>query len=265
MISVDNQTSIKTERLEFPGAYGDRIAARLECPEGNPLAYALFAHCFTCTKDYKAVVRISRSLAAGGLAVCRLDFTGLGESGGEFASTNFSSNLEDLLAAARFLRQRYEAPQLLIGHSLGGAAILAAATRIPEARAVVTLAAPSDTDHLTDRLLQMAPELVDQEEAEVTIGGKSFRLRQQLLADLASHRMSEYLAALHRPLLILHSPQDEIIGIGHAERLFRQASHPKSFISVDGADHLLTARSEDWQFVAAVIEDWAKRYMIDEN
>ena len=256
---------IKTERIEFPGAHGDRLAARLERPEGTPLAYALFAHCFTCTKDYKAVVRISRRLAAGGLAVCRFDFTGLGESGGDFASTNFTSNLDDLLAAAQFLRDRYQAPQLLIGHSLGGAAILAAANRIREARAVVTLAAPSDTEHLSEQLLQMAPELVDTDEAQVTIGGKSFQVRRQLLADLESHRMSEYLAALDRPLLILHSPQDEIVDIGHAERLFHGASYPKSFVSIEGADHLLGGRREDWQFVAAVIESWAGRYLIEEN
>ena len=252
---------IKTERIQFPGAYGDSLAARLELPERPPVAYALFAHCFTCTKDYKAVVRISRSLAASGVAVCRFDFTGLGESQGAFASTNLTSNLEDVLAAAQFLRERYEAPQLLIGHSLGGAAILAAASRIPEARAVVTLAAPSDTEHLSTRLLQMAPELAGAEEARVTIAGRSFLVRKQLLNDLASHKMGEYLAALDRPLLILHSPQDEIVDIDNAARLFQQANFPKSFVSVDGADHLLANNRGDWQFVAQVIESWAKRYL----
>lgn len=252
---------IKTERIQFPGAYGDELAARLELPKGPPIAFALFAHCFTCTKDYKAVVRISRRLAEGGVAVCRFDFTGLGESQGDFASTNFTSNLEDLLAAAKFLRDRFQAPQLLIGHSLGGAAILAAASRIPEARAIVTIAAPSDTEHLGRRLLQMAPELAATDEATVTIAGRSFLVRKQLLSDLESHRMSDYLATLNRPLLILHSPQDEVLDVGNAERLFQEASFPKSFVSVEGADHLLAKSPRDWQFVAAIIERWAGRYL----
>lgn len=252
---------IKTERIQFPGAFGDRIAARLELPEGPPTAFALFAHCFTCTKDYKAVVRISRKLAEGGVAVCRFDFTGLGESQGDFATTNFTSNLEDLLAAAQFLREYYEAPQLLIGHSLGGTAILAVATRIPEARAVVTIAAPSDTEHLSGRLLSLAPELAQAEEAEVKIAGRSFRVRQQLLADLESHKMGDYLTALDRPLLILHSTGDETVDVENAVRLFEQASFPKSLVTVDGADHLLANNRRDWQFVAEVIGSWASRYL----
>lgn len=256
---------VKTENVQFPGARGEQMAARLEIPEGRPArAFALFAHCFTCTKDYKAVVRISRRLAARGIAVCRFDFTGLGESGGEFASTNFTSNLEDLQAAAQFLRDRFMAPQLLIGHSLGGAAILAVANRIPEAQAIVTIAAPSDTEHLSRQLLRMAPELAGEDEATVTIAGRSFLIRKQLLADLESHRMSEYLSILDRPLLILHSPQDEIVDIENAARLFQQASFPKSFISVDGADHLLAKNREDWQFVADVIENWSSRYLVPE-
>ena len=251
-----------TERIHFEGALQTRLAARLEIPDGAPRAYALFAHCFTCTKDYKAVVRISRELAEHGIAVCRLDFTGLGESGGDFSETNFSSNLDDLEAAADFLRQEYEAPQLLIGHSLGGAAMLAVAARIPEARAVVTLAAPSDTEHLSQRLLRMAPELSDGGEAEVTIASRKFRVRKQLLEDLESHRMQSYVSQLGRPLLILHSPDDETVGIDNAERLFEMARYPKSFLTIDGADHLLTRQPQDWRFVADVVERWADRYLV---
>lgn len=250
----------KTKRIQFLGAQGDLLAARLELPEGTPRAYALFAHCFTCSKDYKAVVRVSRYLAQKGIAVCRFDFTGLGESGGDFVTTNLTSNLGDLLAAAQFLRDEYNGPSLLIGHSLGGAAILAAASQIPEAQAVVTIAAPSDTEHLSSRLLRMAPELAERDEAEVTIAGRAFHVRRQLLQDLESHRMSDYLAKLDRPLLIVHSPQDQTVDIENAERLFAMASQPKSLVAVDGADHLL-GRPEDWQFVARVIEGWATRYV----
>ena len=252
---------ITTEQVEFPGTHGDRLAARIELPEETPVAFALFAHCFTCTKDYKAVVRISRRLAESGIAVCRFDFTGLGESDGEFASTNFTSNLSDLVAAAQYLRDNYRGPQLLIGHSLGGAAILAAASRIPEAQAVVTIAAPSDTEHLSHRLKRMAPDLGHKEEATITIAGRDFQVRRQLLADLESHKMSEYLAGLNKPILILQSPQDELVDASNGERLFQMASFPKSFISVDGADHLLGRRPEDWQFVATTIETWSRRYL----
>lgn len=250
----------RTERVEFPGADGQTLAARIELPAGSASAFALFAHCFTCSKDYKAVVRISRELAASGLAVCRFDFTGLGESEGDFADTNFSSNLEDLLAAAEFLRQKFTAPELLIGHSLGGAAILAAASQIPEARAVVTLAAPSDTEHLSSRLRIMAPDLASAGEATVTLAGRPFLVRKQLLQDLDRHNMETYVSELGRPLLIIHSPQDETLGVDHAERLFQAAEQPKSFLAVDGADHLL-ARPEDWRFVARAISLWADRYL----
>jgi uncharacterized OsmC-like protein/alpha/beta superfamily hydrolase len=250
-----------TKRVEFSGAHGHALAARLELPSGTPSALALFAHCFTCSKDYKAVVRISRELAADGVAVCRFDFTGLGESKGEFADTNFSSNLEDLYAAAEFLRREYEAPQLLIGHSLGGAAMLAAAASIPEARAVVTIAAPSDTEHLVSRLQTMAPELESEGEGTITLAGRPFRVRRQLLLDLESHNMEGYVGNLGRPLLIIHSPDDRTLGIDHAERLFEMASQPKTFLAVDGADHLLAERQQDWRFVASAISLWAQRYL----
>jgi len=253
-----------TERLRFPGATGANLAGRLERPDGSPRAYALFAHCFTCGKDAKAAVRISRALAERGIAVLRFDFTGLGESEGDFAGTGFSSNLEDLVAAADFLRSHYQAPQLLVGHSLGGAAALAAAARIPESRAVSTIGAPADTRHLRETLLARAPHLAEEPEteaAEVSLGGRRFRIGRGLLADLEEGRVEPAVAALGRALLLFHSPVDEIVGIEHARRLFEAAAHPKSFISLDGADHLLLADQQDSRFVAELLAAWSGRYL----
>ena len=249
-----------TLRLHFEGAFGDRLAARVELPVGKPTACALFAHCFTCGKDLKAVVRISRALAERGVAVLRFDFTGIGESAGEFADTNFSSNLEDLVAAAELMRGEWGGAQILIGHSLGGAAVLAAARRIPEVKAVATLAAPSDTEHLRDRLVSMAPELESAGEAEVDLGGRVVRVRRQLLTDLEEQSMMASIHNLGLPLLVFHSPDDQVLGIDHARRIYKAAKHPKSFVSLDGADHLLLAR-EDARFVADVLSAWASRYV----
>ena len=250
-----------TLRLHFNGAFGDRLAARVEMPVGKPTACALFAHCFTCGKDLKAVVRISRALADRGIAVLRFDFTGLGESDGDFADTNFSSNVDDLVAAAELMRGEWGGAQILIGHSLGGAAVLAAARRIPEVRAVATIGAPSDTEHLRDTLVAMAPELESAGEAEVDLGGRAVRVRRQLLDDLAEQSMMASIPNLGLPLLIFHSPVDEVVGIDHAQRIFKAAKHPKSFVSLDGADHLLLAREEDSRFVADVLAAWAARYV----
>jgi putative redox protein len=250
-----------TLRLHFEGAFGDRLAARVAMPIGTPTACALFAHCFTCGKDLKAAVRISRALAERGIAVFRFDFTGLGESEGDFADTNFSSNREDLLAAAELMRGEWGGAQILIGHSLGGAAALAAARRIPEVKAVATLGAPSDTEHLRDTLVKMAPELESEGEAEVRLGGRSVRVRRQLLEDLEEQRMMASVHNLERPLLIFHSPVDEVVGIDHAQRIYQAARHPKSFVSLDGADHLLLAREDDSRFVAGVLAAWAARYV----
>jgi len=254
---------MKSERIRFPGALGDELAARLDRPgSGEPRAYALFAHCFTCSKDLKAVGRISRALVERGIAVLRFDFTGLGESEGDFADTNFSSNLDDLVAAADFLRDRYRAPELLIGHSLGGAAVLAAASRVDEARAVVTLAAPSTTEHLEETLLRQAPELgEDAEETEVTLGGRSFRIQRQLVDDLRSHKVLDAVAEMGLPLLILHSPVDDVVGISHARAIYEAAQHPKSFVSLDRADHLLLQDPADARHVASVVAAWAERYL----
>jgi uncharacterized OsmC-like protein/alpha/beta superfamily hydrolase len=252
---------MKSEPLRFPGAHGQDLAARLESPVTTPTAYALFAHCFTCSKDLKAAVWISRALVARGIAVLRFDFTGIGESEGDFSGTDFSSNLEDLVAAADFLRGRYEAPRLLVGHSLGGCAVLAAAERISEARAVATIGAPSDTEHLRDTLVRIAPELEERGEAEVHLGGaRPFRIRKELLDDLEEEHLRGVLERLHKALLIFHSPVDNVVGIDHARRLFEMAKHPKSFVSLDTANHLLTDEA-DARYVGDVLAAWSGRYL----
>jgi putative redox protein len=251
----------KLLQVKFEGAYGDQLSGRLDLPgSAEPRAHALFAHCFTCSKDIWAASYISTALAELGIAVLRFDFTGLGHSEGEFASTNFSSNVADLVAAAGFMRTSYGAPQILIGHSLGGAAVLAAAARVPEAAAVVTLAAPADFTNLQRRLAAVAPEIRSEGEARLTIGDRSFPIRRQFIEDLDRHRMLESIAALDRALLIFHSPRDEIVDIDNARRIFEAANQPKSFISLDDADHLLTRR-DDAEYVAAVIAAWVGRYL----
>jgi alpha-beta hydrolase superfamily lysophospholipase len=250
-------------RENFPGAFGQSIAARLDLPSDAPRAFALFAHCFSCGTDLKAANWTSRELVDRRIAVLRFDFTGIGESEGEFADTNFSTNVADLLAAAEHLRQHYQAPQILIGHSLGGTAVLAAAPRIPESAAVVTIAAPSDTRHLRDVLIRGAPEIVTQGEAVVDVMGHRVRIKKQMLDDLAALNAQGLAADLNRALLIFHSPQDEVVDISHARRLFDAASHPKSFIALDGADHLLIARESDARFVAEMLAAWAPRYLRD--
>ncbi len=256
---------MRREHLHFPGAHGGMLAGRLESPDTEPTAYALFAHCFTCSKDLKAAGWISRALVERGIAVFRFDFTGIGESEGDFAATNFSSNLDDLVAAADFLRREREAPRLLVGHSLGGTAILAAAERIPESKAVATLGAPSDTEHLRDVLVRLSPELEARGEAEIDLGGgHPFRIRRQLLDDLAADHLQGVLSRLHRPLLIFHSPVDNVVGIEHAKRIFEAARHPKSFISLGMADHLLS-RERDARFAGETLAAWASRYLEEEE
>jgi putative redox protein len=221
---------------------------------------ALFAHCFTCSKDLKAVSWISRILAERGYSVFRFDFTGLGESEGDFSETDFSSNLADLISAAEFLRREHQAPQLLIGHSLGGAAVLAAAPQIPESLAVATIGAPSDTEHLRDVLLLRAPDVESAGLARIRLGDREFTIRRELLDDLAQDHVQETLSHLGRALLIMHSPADRIVDIDHARRLFELARHPKSFLSLDGAGHLLEKES-DARFAGEVLAAWAARYL----
>jgi uncharacterized OsmC-like protein/alpha/beta superfamily hydrolase len=251
---------MKSEHLRFPGARGQSLAARLDSPDVAPVAYALFAHCFTCSKDLKAAGWISRALVEKGIAVLRFDFTGIGESEGDFAGTDFSSNVEDLVAAADFLRREREAPRLLVGHSLGGCAVLAAAERIPEARAVSTLSSPSDTADLKEKLVRLAPDLEARGEVELRLGGRPVRVRRELLDDLAEDHLKGVLERLHRALLIFHSPVDNTVGIDHARRLFEMAKHPKSFISLDTADHLLSDE-EDARYAGEMLAVWAGRYL----
>jgi uncharacterized OsmC-like protein/alpha/beta superfamily hydrolase len=250
------------ERVSFPGSTGARLAGRIEVPEeGEPAAFALFAHCFTCSKDLKSAGGICRELTARGIAVLRFDFTGLGESEGKFADTNFSSNVEDLVAAAAFLRRERRAPALLVGHSLGGLAMLAAAPLIPEAAAVATIGAPSDTGHLRSKLTVLAAADAGEPAAEVDLGGlRPVRIRRQLLDDLAADHLQGVLAGLGKALLLFHSPADNVVGIEHAERLFLAARHPKSFVSLGTADHLLTDPS-DAAHVGAVLAAWSGRYL----
>jgi alpha/beta superfamily hydrolase len=247
--------------LRFRGADGHLLSARLDRPASTPRAYALFAHCFTCSKDSLAAVHVGRELAAQGIAALRFDFTGLGSSSGDFADTNFSSNVADLIAAADFLRERFTAPQLLIGHSLGGTAVLAAAERIPEVSAVATIGAPYQPDHVRRLLVPASAEIEARGEAEVLLAGRKFRIKRQLLEDLAAHHTRESISKLGKALLVFHSPVDLIVDITNAGQIFGVAKHPKSFVSLAEADHLLT-RASDCSFVAAVLASWVNRYVI---
>ena len=251
---------IQSSKLEFEGSRGAQLAARLELPVGQPKAYAIFAHCFTCSKDLHATKRISSELAALGIAVLRFDFTGLGKSGGDFASTNFSSNQEDLALAANYLRTHYEAPSLLIGHSLGGAAVLSVAGDIPEVNAVVTIGAPANADHVVHNFGGELKEIEESGEAEVTLAGRKFSIRKQFLDDLKANNVLDKVSSLRKPLLVLHSPIDETVGVSNATDIFVAAKHPKSFVSLDKADHLLSDR-EDAEFAASVISAWSERYI----
>ena len=248
------------ERFDFANAQGDRLAALIDNPAGEPRAYALFAHCFTCGKDVQAAKRIADGLTALGIAVLRFDFTGLGTSEGEFANTTFSSNVADLVAAADALRRLRRAPDILIGHSLGGAAVLAAAAAVPEARAVVTIAAPSDPAHVTGLFKDHVAEIGERGEVEVALGGRAFRIRRAFLDDVAEQKLIERIGTLRKALLVFHSPTDELVGIDNASRIFAAAKHPKSFVSLTGADHLFSRRG-DAAYVAHVIAAWAERYL----
>ena len=249
-----------TERFQFEGEGGHQLAAALDLPDGQPVAYALFAHCFTCGKDVLAAKRIAVALAARGIATLRFDFTGLGSSEGDFANSTFSSNVADLVRAADRLRETGKAPAILIGHSLGGAAILAAAGQIAEAKAVVTIAAPSDPSHVTGLFKDHVDNIRAQGEAKVSLAGRPFTIKREFLDDVAEHSLMDKIAHLHKALLVMHSPTDDTVGIDNATRIFVTAKHPKSFVSLSGADHLLSDRS-DSAYVADVIAAWATRYV----
>ena len=249
-----------SSKVSFPGAQGDTLAARIDLPDGPPAAYALFAHCFTCTKDIFAAAQIARALAAQGIAVLRFDFTGLGHSDGEFANTTFSSNVADLVAAAEYLAAEHAAPAVLIGHSLGGAAVLAAAPRIPGVRAVATVGAPADPHHVTHLFADDRAEIERTGRAEVTLAGRKFTITREFIADTAEANLTETIAATRLPLLVMHAPTDDTVGIDNAGAIFGAAKHPKSFVSLDSADHLLT-RKADAIYAADVLAAWATRYV----
>jgi putative redox protein len=251
---------MQSEHFDFKNAHGQTLSARLDRPDGEAHAFALLAHCFTCDKTAKAAVHISRALAAKGVGVLRFDFTGLGDSEGEFAATGFSSNVEDLIFAARHMAAHGRAPSLLIGHSLGGAAVLAAAAEIDSARAVVTIGAPADPAHVLILLGEGLKAIEAGGRAEVSIGGRPFTLDHRFVEDVRMQSLGERIPHLGRALLVLHSPVDAIVGIENASSIFLAARHPKSFVSLDKADHLLT-RPADADYAAEVIAAWASRYV----
>ncbi len=249
-----------TERITFPGHNGDTLAARLDLPDGPVLATALFAHCFTCGKDIPAARRIAARLAAMGIAVLRFDFTGLGHSDGEFANTTFSSNVDDLRAACRYLDGRHLPPSLLIGHSLGGAAVLKAASEMDQIKAVVTLGAPFDPEHVTHNFADALPEIISKGVAEVDLGGRPFKIGKAFVEDVAAGALTPAIGGLKAALLIMHAPRDAIVSIDNASQIFLAAKHPKSFVTLDDADHLIT-RATDAEYAADVIASWVRRYI----
>jgi putative redox protein len=251
---------MRTQPFDFAGDDGQRLSGRLDLPSGSVAGHVIFAHCFTCSKNSIAAVRIARALTARGFGVLRFDFTGLGQSEGDFGADGFSANVRDLLSAAGAMKGDGRSPTLLIGHSLGGAAVLAAAGELPDVTAVATVGAPADVNHVTRLLGDGLHALMAMGDAEVHIGGRPFRLRRSFVEDLAEHDLAARIKALRRPLLILHAPRDAVVGIDNATSIFEAARHPKSFVSLDDADHLLT-RAEDAEYVAAVVAGWAFRYV----
>lgn len=247
-------------KATFHNQQGESLAGLLETPDGDTQAYALFAHCFTCSKDIAAASRITRALAGKGIAVLRFDFTGLGNSDGDFANTNFSSNINDLIQAANHLKDNYDAPVMIIGHSLGGAAVLAAAQSIPSIKAIVTIGAPSTGHHVEHLFAHAKDEIVNNEEAVVDLAGRNFTIKKQFIDDINKHNDTAHISELDKALLVLHSPVDDTVSIDEAAKIYSAAKHPKSFISLDKADHLLSKR-EDSEYAASVISSWASRYL----
>lgn len=252
---------MKTISIDIPSTSGAILSARLDMPENNYKATALFAHCFTCGKDILAASRISRQLVAQDFAVLRFDFAGIGASSGEFEDTNFSTNVQDLIDAANWLRNNYHAPKLMIGHSLGGTAILAASAHIPEAKSYVTIGSPSSPKIILDLIGEdNVGKINTKGYADVNLEGRIFRIKKQFLNDITENIVLKSVQKLHKPLLIMHAPNDQTVPITHAEEIFHAAAHPKSFISLDQADHLITNKL-DAEFIANVIGSWVKRYI----
>ena len=249
------------QQLTFKNQRGDTLSGRLDLPtRTTPLAYAIFAHCFTCGKDLKSARHLSNALTAKGWAVLRFDFTGLGHSQGNFADTNFSTTVDDLLSAAEYLEAHFEAPELLVGHSLGGAAAIQTAAKLDAIKAVATIGAPAHPKHVKKLLEQATESLQKLGRAEINIGGRSFTMHRQFLADLENHEQLKVVKNLRKPLLLLHSPQDAIVSVDNAAEIYRAAHHPKSFISLDGADHLLSAQA-DALYAGDTIASWVQRYV----
>lgn len=246
----------------FYNKQNESLSGLLELPNARINCYAIFAHCFTCSKDGIAATYISRALAENGVAVLRFDFTGLGNSAGDFPNTNFSSNLDDLFAAAEFLQENYAAPQILIGHSLGGAAVLAVAKQIESVRAVVTINSPATAEHVKHLFDDAHNEILNNQSAKVSLGGRSFTIQKQFIEDLDRHNTLDHIKELGKALLVFHSPVDQIVSIDEATRIYVAAKHPKSFITLDQADHLLSDKG-DANYVAAVITAWVSRYLAD--
>lgn len=248
------------QKIEFPGSHGALLAARLDLPDAPPRAYALFAHCFTCSKETKAATYITQALVQADIAVLRFDFTGLGGSEGDFSNTNFSSNVEDLVAAADWLRTHHAAPAILVGHSLGGAAVLMAAEKIPEALALATVAAPFDPAHVAQQFGAATDQIGQHGEAQVKLAGREFTIQKQFLDDITSQSPAARISKLGRALLVFHSPIDKVVDISNAQEIYLAGKHPKSFVSLDKADHMLT-NSGDGLYVGQVLAAWVQRYL----
>ncbi len=251
-----------TEKTRFIGAFGDKISAKLDWPDDRKVrAWVLFAHGFSISKDLKPIRTISKTLVKDGFGMMRFDFTGLGESGGDFSETNFSSNVKDILAAAAYLRKYRAAPSILIGHSFGGTAALMAAQDIPECKALATIGSPCDTYHIVHQFAGQLEEIEEEGEAQVLLAGRPFVIKEQFLDDVANQNMGKAIANLSRALMVFHSPQDRVVGIQNASHIYSEARHPKSFVSLDNADHLLLKNPDDAVYVARVITAWASRYI----
>jgi len=251
---------MKSSRIEFEGALGDKLSAKLDQADGDSKACALFAHCFTCSKNLKAVGHITKALAARGISTLRFDFTGLGSSEGDFSNTNFSSNVEDLVAAARFMKDRNQSPAILVGHSLGGAAVIHAAHKINSVKAVATIGAPADPVHVKENFALKLEEIEKTGEATVTLAGREFNIKKQFLDDLKASSMEDKVSSLNRALLIMHAPIDKTVSIENAARLYSKAKHPKSYISLHEADHLLTSHIYS-KYAGALIAQWSDVYV----
>lgn len=252
---------MRYQKVSFKNAEGLELSGRLDFPLiGKPKAYVLFAHCFTCSKNLKSVEHISQAFTQQGMAILRFDFTGLGQSKGDFADTNFSSNLSDLKDAYQFLEQNFEAPQIMVGHSLGGAAVLHVSGQLENVKAVATIGAPSTPDHVSHLLENGRKDLEEKGEADVNIGGRTFKMKKQFLDDLEAKKGKGVIKSLNKALLVIHSPQDTIVGINNAQEIYTEAMHPKSFVSLDGGDHLMTAEG-DAKYAGSIIANWATRYI----